>query len=378
MVACISPAVSHLPPMQFARYISRYQLRRVCWRLGLTGVLLFVSAFEQPLTQEGHMKLNGYLALHTFVPMILFLTAALLCMLHKTRTRRPFQRAGLAEAPASCSLPPCSLPPCSLLLPCSCRSPARLDHSPPARTPWWAGGHWRLYVLAVGVSAYNSILWSDALIDTSSWSSSRQDYSMMLHVVWLLIAAQFMALSFSLDFVHVFFIVIIQWVSFIIGVTTFQERWFNSFIEKQDSRRQVVRNATRFCPEFYNFTRDVDEADAAGRWTHWALIEGGKSQRLVQPRRLRNPSHPRHPPFRCSLPPYPPCAPCAPSLRPSSVPPSLPPSLLSFHPASGHPARLISTLNAPLASPLPATRRAIRRQRGHSTHTHTRRPSVAP
>ena len=120
-------------------------------------------------------------------------------------------------------------------------------------------GLWRSFVCATCVLAYNAVLWPDALIDMSHWSGPTADYSTMLQArrtllilpwpvpispsssslgpplvplpwlpllilfgrspphlplgcfgflggsqcAWLLIAAQFTALGFSLDFVHV-------------------------------------------------------------------------------------------------------------------------------------------------------------------------------
>ena len=52
------------------------------------------------------------------------------------------------------------------------------------------------------------IVWSDAVIDVSGWSRAAQDYSTVLQCVWMMIASQYFALTFALDFVHCFVLVL--------------------------------------------------------------------------------------------------------------------------------------------------------------------------
>jgi len=209
-------AQAKMAEKEFAIYISRYQLKRVRYRLAATGLLLVFSAFEQLGTQDGTMSFGAYLVLHTLLPMLILLTAALLCWIHATRT------------------------------------------------------YWRWHVVGSGVLAYTSVLWSDALVDVSKWSISRQEYSVMLHVVWLLIAAQFFSLGFSLDFVYVCAVAIGQWLSFLSGVLYLHFRWLGLY----ESSNAELRNMTRACVEAFNTTITDDYDLGSGRWKYWALLEG--------------------------------------------------------------------------------------------------------
>jgi len=204
---------------EFALYISTYQLKRVRYRLAATGVLLFISAFEQPLTQDGTFEMNAYLMLHTFLPMIFLLSGALLCLFSVTKA------------------------------------------------------YWRWWVVLTGMLSYASVLWSDAFRDVSKWSASRQDYSTMLQTVWLLIWTQFFALGFSLDFVYVFIVVSVQWICFLTGVLYMQSKW-DAFYQDRRIEYDLFQNMKGECEKAVNMTFNEEADNAANRWRYWALCEG--------------------------------------------------------------------------------------------------------
>ena len=157
---------------EFARYSSRYHIARVRQRLLVTSIFLLFSLVE-PLAagMASASELGPYLALKTVGPVLSLALGSLMCLLRRTR---PF---------------------------------------------------WRAHVVWSALVAYNCILWSDSVIDVSGWSRAAQDYSTVLQCVWQIIASQYFALTFALDFMHNLALVALLWASFVVGVTTQVFRW---------------------------------------------------------------------------------------------------------------------------------------------------------
>ena len=155
--------------LEFSRYSSRYHINRVRNRLLLTSLFLCASAIEPCVS--GMSNLAPYLMLHSVAPVACLLLATWLCFLRCTR-------------------------------------------------PWW-----RTHVAVGAFCAYTCVLWSDAVIDVSGWSRASQDYSTVLQCVWMMIASQYFALSFALDFVHNLCLIVAIWCSFFAGATFQVFRW---------------------------------------------------------------------------------------------------------------------------------------------------------
>lgn len=202
--------------LEFSLMVSRYQLQRVRGRLFLAGLVTTLSAIEPFVARDraGVTNILLYVFVRTVVPCLLFLLAAGLCSWSRTR------------------------------------------------------GLWRLLVCLTCILAYNAILWPDALTNRAYWSGPRQDYSTMLQCLWLLIAAQFTALAFSLDFVHVLVTVLIQWVCFVLGIVNQWKLWRSDHLA--------------LCVAFARGEFDVQDEQSAAEGLFWCNVTGARHSRSTE------------------------------------------------------------------------------------------------
>ena len=154
---------------EFSHYSSRYHIKRVRSRLLITALFLSSSAIE-PCT-SGMSNLIPYLVLHSIAPVVSVLIATWFCHLRCTRP------------------------------------------------------YWRTHVVVGAFCACTCVLWSDAVIDVNGWSRASQDYSTVLQCVWMMIASQYFSLSFALDFLHNFILIVSIWCSFFAAATFQVFRW---------------------------------------------------------------------------------------------------------------------------------------------------------
>lgn len=202
--------------LEFSLMVSRYQLQRVRGRLFLAGLVTTLSAIEPFVARDraGVTNILLYVFVRTVVPCLLFLLAAGLCSWSRTR------------------------------------------------------GLWRLLVCLTCILVYNAILWPDALTNRAYWSGPRQDYSTMLQCLWLLIAAQFTALAFSLDFVHVLVTVLIQWVCFVLGIVNQWKQWRSDHLA--------------LCVAFARGELDVQAEQSAAEGLFWCNVTGARHSRSTE------------------------------------------------------------------------------------------------
>lgn len=154
---------------EYHAFVSHYNLRKVRNRLFACAALLFLGTLYDNLASSREV---GFIMLRTVAPMVLLILGGVLCSVPRTRI-------------------------------------------------WW-----RPIVMAVAVLCYVSIICADWVQEVATYSVCDKDYNMEWQLMWLLLVMQVTSFFSALDLVHVAFVLLLQWATFVTACTLLYRHWW--------------------------------------------------------------------------------------------------------------------------------------------------------